>query len=120
MKRSILFLILFTAFIAVSSAQQSGIIADVLRKYTEHKVASMQKLLQFDDAKAEQLFEVEFDYLIEVRKVEGCTFCNKKKRIEKLQENRDKNLQIILDRDQYIKYDAIENERLEKQPLWAK
>lgn len=118
MKKTILSLILITAA-GGSSAQSTGIITDVLRKYTEQKVASMQQLIQFDDAKAEQLFKVEFNYLIEVQKAEGCTFCNKKKRIKKLQEKRDKNLQIILERDQYIKYNAIEKDRIKKQPLWA-
>jgi hypothetical protein len=46
-------------------------------------------------------------------------FCNKKKRIERLQENRDKNLQIILDRDHYIKYRVMEDDLVQKRPLWA-
>lgn len=120
MKKTIFSLILFTAIATTSSAQTTGVIADVLRKSMEQKVASMQELIQFDDVKAEQLFKVECAYLLEVRKVEGCMFCNKRKRIERLQENRDKNLQIILDRDQYIKYRAIEDDLLQKRPLWAK
>ncbi|HHU25261.1 MAG TPA: hypothetical protein GXZ56_01365 [Bacteroidales bacterium] len=119
MKKTIFSLILFTAIATTASAQTTGLIADVLRKSMEQKVASMQELIQFDDVKAEQLFKVECAYLFEVRKVEGCRFCNKKKRLEKLQENRDKNLQIILDRDQYIKYKMIEDDLLQKRPLWA-
>ena len=119
MKKTILSLILFSAIATTSSAQTTGIIADVLRKSVEQKVALMQELIQFDDAKAEQLFKVECTYLFEVRKVEGCMFCNKKKRIERLQENRDKNLQIILDRDHYIKYRVMEDDLVQKRPLWA-
>ncbi len=119
MRKTILSLLLFTAVATTASAQTTGVIADVLRKSMEQKVASMQELIQFDDVKAEQLFKVECAYLFEVRKVEGCRFCNKKKRIERLQENRDKNLQIILDRDQYIKYKVIEDDLLQKSPLWA-
>ncbi|MGI6573379.1 MAG: hypothetical protein ACOX19_08240 [Fermentimonas sp.] len=120
MKKIIFSLILLAASVTTSSTQTTGIIADVLRKSVEQKVASMQELVQFDDMKAEQLFKVECAYLFEVRKVEGCMFCNKKKRIERLQENRDKNLQIILDRDQYIKYRVIEDDLVQKSPLWAK
>ncbi len=119
MKKTMLSLILFTVIATTSSAQTTGIIADVLRKSTEQKVASMQELIRFDDAKAEQLFKVECAYLFDVRKAEDCKFCNKKKRIQKLQENRDKNLQIILERDQYIKYRAIEDDLVQKRPLWA-
>lgn len=117
MKRSILFLILFTAFIAVSSAQQSGIIADVLRQSVEQKVTSMQKLIQFDDAKAEQLYELELNYLLDVQKAENCWLCNKKKRIEKLQRERDEALQKILERDQYIRYEGGDLERMKEYPV---
>ncbi len=120
MKQRILFLIIFAAFIAASSAQSTGIIADVLRKSVEQKVSLMQKLIQFDDLQAEQLYELELKFLLDVQKAENCWLCNTKKRIEKLQKGRDEGLQAILERDQYIKYDAIENERIKKQPLWAK
>ena len=119
MKRTILSLIVFTAFIAVSPAQSTGIIADVLRQSVEQKVTSMQKLIQFDDLQAKQLYELELNYLFDVRKAENCKLCNKKKRIEKLQQKRDDGLQKILERDQYIKYQSLENDLLnENNRLW--
>ncbi|WP_294081763.1 hypothetical protein [Proteiniphilum sp. UBA5384] len=100
------------------SAQQSSIIENVLVSSVETKVASMQKLIGFDDAQAEKLMEMELHFLKEVNKTENCFLCRKQKRIEKLKQKRDTELQKILERDQYIKYDAIENDRVKKQSLW--
>ena len=102
------------------SAQQSSIIEDVLVNSVEEKVASMQELIGFDDEQAQQLRETELNFLLEVNKAEHCFLCKKQKRIEKLKRERDTELQTILERDQYIKYDAIENKRIKKHPLWAK
>lgn len=118
MKKSLVLALLLITIMRVS-AQQSSIIKDVLVASVEEKVSSMQELIGFDDAQAQQLKQVELDFLLDVNKAERCFLCNKKKRIEKLKRKRDTNLQQILTRDQYIKYDAIENERIEKHPLWS-
>lgn len=76
----------------------------------------MQEIIGFSDEQAELLKEVEFNFLIDVNKAEHCFLCKKQKRIEKLKKERDALLQKILERHQYIKYDAIENERVEKGP----
>lgn len=116
MKR-IIFLSIVLLSVMALSAQQSSIIEDILAKSVEEKVDSMQNLIGFDDKQAQQLREMELKFLQEVNKTDHCFLCNKKKRIEKLKRKRDADLQKILERDQYIKYEAIENERIKKHPL---
>ena len=118
-KKSLVLVFLLMMVIGIS-AQQSSIIENVIVNSVEEKVASMQELIGFNDIQAEQLRGMELNFLLEVNKAEHCFLCNKQKRIEKLKQKRDAQLQQILERDQYIKYDAIENERLKKRPLWAK
>lgn len=100
-------------------AQQPSIIENVLANSVEKKISSMQELIGFDDLQAQQLKHMELNFLLEVNKAERCFLCNKKKRIEKLKQKRDAELQKILKRDEYIQYDAIDNERIKKRPLWA-
>ncbi len=102
------------------SAQQSSIIENLLVKSVEEKVSSMQELIGFDNDQAQQLREMELHFLQKVNKAEHCFLCNRQKRVDKLKKKRDAELQTILGRDHYIKYDAIENERIKKAPLWAK
>lgn len=117
MKKTALILTVFFAFITVASAQKSGIISEVLRQSAENKVTQMQELIKFDDAQAEKLKNLELNFLLDVQKAENRCVCNKKKRIEKLQKKRDVDLQQILTREQYIKYDAVENERIQDIPV---
>ncbi|WP_352422689.1 hypothetical protein [Proteiniphilum sp.] len=119
MMKKILILALLMLVVAGLSAQQSSLVEDALERSVEEKVASMQKLIGFDDAQAKELKEMELHFLKEVNKAENCFLCKKQKRIEKLKKKRDVELQKILERDQYIKYDAIENDRIKKRPLWA-
>ncbi|MDY9917826.1 hypothetical protein SAMN05216365_10669 [Porphyromonadaceae bacterium NLAE-zl-C104] len=119
MKKILVLSILLLTIIGLS-AQQSSIIEKVLANSVEEKITSMQELIGFDDAQAQQLRETELNFLLEVNKAEHCFLCKKQKRIEKLKQERDTELQKILERDQYIKYDAIENKRIKKHPLWAK
>lgn len=119
MKKKIVLVVLFMMVIGIY-AQQLSIIENVLVNSVEEKVSSMQKLIGFDDGQAQQLREIELNFLFEVNKAENCVLCNKQRRIEKLKQKRDGELQKILKRDQYIKYDAIENERVKKYPFWAK
>lgn len=101
------------------SAQQSSIMEDILVSSVETKVASMQKLIGFDDAQAKELRKMELHFLQEVNKAEHCFLCKKQKRIKKLKQKRDTELQKILERDQYIKYQSLENNLLNKNNrLW--
>lgn len=120
MKKTAFVIAALIAFSVTAWAQQqSGIINGILKKNAEDKVAKMKELIGFDDDKAKQLSELEFQFLLDVQKVENCCLCNKKKRIEKLKQKRDTELQKVLTREQYIKYDAIENDRIKKHPLWT-
>lgn len=111
-------LFFFFTFCSVSLfSQQEGIIADILRESAEQKVITMQRLIAFDDSLVKRLTKVEVDFLFDVRKVESCWLCNRKKRIEKLQRKREEELQRILPRNQYLKYRLIEAEAIQKGPL---
>ena|SRR5690554_4489398 len=119
MKKIILTSIFIFTALVLLSAQEKGIIAEVLRNSVECKVDSMQELIGFDDEKADQLKEVEIKYLLDVQKAETCFLCNTKRRIKKLQSAREERLQEILPRDQFIKYHSIENELFnEDNRLW--
>jgi glutathione peroxidase-family protein len=119
MKRNILLITMILAFTTTSNSQTS-ITESVFQESVENKVENMQQLIGFDNQTAQQIREIELIFLLEVNKAEHCLLCRKQKRIEKLKKSRDEQLQKILPRDQYIKYDAIDNERIKKQPLWAK
>ena len=120
MKKTGFILIAFIALATVALAQHpTNIINNVLKKSADDKVERMQQLIGFDDAQANQLKTLEYTFLLDVRKAEKCCFCNKKKRVEKLKTKRATDLQKILTREQFIKYDAVENERIKKHPLWA-
>lgn len=121
MKKIIITLGILFAAVAISTAQEKGIIADVLRNSIEHKVESMQKLIGFDDEIALELKELELKYLLDVQKAETCFLCNTSRRIKKLQSAREDKLQEILPRDQYVKYHSIENNLLNKDnQLWLR
>ena len=113
-------LILFTtlgAFILNVSSQDS-IINSVFEKFVESKISSMQKVIDITDEQAEQLKEVELNFLLDVNSAENCFWCNKKKRVEKLKTMKEEQLKEILRLDQYIKYDALENKKIKKHPMY--
>lgn len=113
-KKFLLFTALFV-FILNSSAQES-IIKDVFEQFVETKIERMQKLIGFDDKQASQLKELELKFLLDANAAESCFWCRTKKRIKKLNKQRDNDLQIILNREQYIKYNAIDNNLIQKNP----
>jgi len=117
MKKIIITLGILFAAVAISTAQEKGIIADVLRNSIEHKVESMQKLIGFDDEIALELKELELKYLLDVQKAETCFLCSSKRRITKLKEARDKQLQEILTRKEYIEYEGGAFEEVKKHPV---
>lgn len=115
MKKNILLFTILIGFILNISAQES-IVKDTFKQFAEDKIEKMQKLIGFDDNQAEQLKELELNFLLDVNAAENRFLCRSKKRIKKLVEKRDENLQLILDRDQYIKYNAIDNQLIKKDP----
>lgn len=107
-------------FISCNSATKAVASNDVLKDQAQGKVRSMQELIKFNDYQAQKLIELEYKYLVDIQEAENCIFCNKEKRIEKLNEERRINLQKYLPRDEYIKYLSTENNLLnENNRLWA-
>ena len=111
MKKKILLFTAFIAFILNASAQQS-IIKDVFEKFVEDKVTSMQEVIDITDEQAEQLKEVELNFLLDVNSAENCWLCKTKKRVRKLKKKREECLQQIVTREQYVKYDVVDNDRI--------
>ena len=115
MRNKILLFTALFAFIFNASAQNS-IVTDVFKEFVENKVERMQPLIGFDNNQADELKELELNFLHDVNAAENFFLCNTKKRIKKLNRERDKRLQQILTREQYIKYNAIDNNLLQKDP----
>ncbi len=103
MRNNILLFTALFAFIFNASAQNS-IVTDVFKEFVENKVESLQHLIGFDDKQADELKELELNFLHDVNAAENCFLCNTKKRIKNLNREKDKGLQRILTREQYIKY----------------
>ena len=116
-KKLLLFTALF-AFILNASAQQS-IVKDVFEKFVEGKISWIQEAIDITDQQAAQLKEVELNFLFDVNDAENCFWCNTKKRIEKLEIKKQDQLKVILSPSQYIKYDALANDKIKRHPIWA-
>ena len=120
MKKFIL-LSTFIFVIIASAMTQSSITENVFRESVNRKVLRMQQSIGFDEQKAERLKVLELNYLLDVQKAETGFLCNSKKKIEKLKNKRDEDLQRVLSRDEYIKYLSIENNLInENNRLWLK
>lgn len=98
-------------------SQQTSVISDIFSHYTHQKVAERQKLILFDNAQAAQLEAMEYQYLLDLQKAETGCRCRAQKRTEKLNRLRDLNLQKILTREQYLKYEALDKDKIRKLPL---
>ena len=113
-----LFLLFALLFVAATFAQNpANIISDALQRSAQSKVQEMQQLIRFNDYQANQLKTVQFQFLLDVRNAENCTFCNSRRRIERLKQQRDAALQQILTREQYIKWNAVENDIIQDIPV---
>ncbi len=117
MKKKILLFAALFGFMLTISAQES-IIKEVFEDFVEDKVSSMQKIIDINDEQAKQLKEIELNFLLDVNSAENCWWCKKKKRIKKLEKKKEKQLKEVLSLDQFIKYDAIENEKIKRHPVW--
>lgn len=117
MKKKILLFIPLLALVFNASAQDS-IIRNVFEKFVEDKVSSMQKVIDITDEQAKLLKQVELNFLLDVNSAEHCWWCNSKKKVEKLKIKKVEQLKEILSLDQYIKYDALENKKIKKHPIY--
>ncbi|MBP1663396.1 MAG: putative secreted protein [Bacteroidetes bacterium] len=100
-----------------AGAQQQSVIREILSRAASGKVTEMQKLIHFDDVQARELEAMEFQYLLNMEKVETGCRCRIQKRRDKLNRQRDIKLQKILTREQYLKYDALDKDKIRKLPL---
>jgi predicted transcriptional regulator len=117
MKKKLLLLTVLLAYILHASAQQS-IVKDALEQFVAEKVESMQALIGLDDKQAYKLKELELNFLLDVNDAENCFWCRTKKRVEKLKVKKQEKLKEILSHDQFIKYDALENNKIKKHPIY--
>ena len=119
MKRIVLISSLLLVCSLAFPAEKSSIIKDILKDHASQKVEYAQQLIKFTEAQASQLMELEYNYLLEVQKAENCRCCNTANKIKKSAEKRDIELQKILTREQYLKYEALDKNRIKKHPLRA-
>ena len=90
--------------ILLSAQSSKQILQDALREGVEAKVTLLQEQIKFTDEQAEQIKEIEIEFLTGVQKAEKCFMCSKKKRLENLDKQRDDKLGSIMTRGQYIRY----------------
>ncbi len=119
MKRAGIVILIFvvSAFSACSTMKTTN---KVLVQEVKAKVSEMQELVKFDDKQARKLEKVELKFLDKKSEIENCKGCDAEKLLRELQQKKANQLQRILERHQYIKYDAIENKRIKKGKLMAK
>lgn len=116
MKRILLLSAVFFFCFAMGKSEKSTVVYDILSNHVIQKVEKMQELIKFSDAQAIQLKKLELDYLLKVQKAEIRRCGNSKKKVEKLKIQRDQDLQNILTRDQFIKYDLTERDAIKMIP----
>ena len=115
--KKILLLSVLLALSAATSAQ-TNIITNAFQRSAEAKVQEMQQLIRFDDNQAKQLKTMQFQFLLDVRNAENRTF-RSRRNIERLQRERDTVLQQILTHEQYIRWNAVENNIIQNIPVRA-
>ena len=118
MKRRLYILFTLLAVAGVVAAQKSeDILSQALQIAAKAKVDHMQESIGFSDKQAVELLMIEIDFLEGVKKVNRRVLCNKKKRTRQLMRTRDEALQRVLSRSDYIKYDILNEGRLEPVPV---
>ena len=118
MKRRLYILFALLAVAGVIAAQKSeDILSQALQIAAKAKVDKMQEEIGFSDKQAVELLVIEIDFLEGIKKVNRCVLCNRKKRTKKLIQTRDKALQQVLGRSDYIKYDLIQDKRIKDIPV---
>lgn len=119
LKFSVIVMILILLSACVTSKETSKLDESIMYK-VELKIAKMQELIKFDDTQAEELKKIEFEYLDAIRTCKESSSCSQELTKKKLMAKRDAQLQEILTREQYIKYDAIDGSRIEKREVIVK
>lgn len=112
--------VLFTLGVACSSTKVPN--KDELTKTVNKKIDSMQNLIGFSNQQATKLKKIELEYLKQVKNIKKNTKIDAEsinKKILKLKDEHMDKIKNILSREQYLKYDAIENDRIKNGELRA-
>lgn len=112
--------ILFILGVACSSTKVPN--KDELTKTVNKKIDSMQNLIGFSNQQATKLKKIELEYLKQVKNIKKNTKIDAEsinKKILKLKDEHMDKIKNILSREQYLKYDAIENDRIKNGELRA-
>lgn len=110
MKKWILISACIILYASCASSQSS-----VITKEAEEKVEKMKPLINLTNEQAEKMLVIEKDFIKSSKALKHSSIYNsqsaalKEKRIEKIKE--------ILNRDQFIKLDIIENNRIKNVPI---
>lgn len=123
MKRIVKFSVIIAVLSIAASCASGKFSKGFDRKITEQvdtKIVQMQELIEFNNEQAFKLKKVELEYLKGLKEAKTCKDCDAKSLEKKLQEKRTIQLKNILERSQYIKYDAIDNDRIKQIDLMAK
>ncbi len=115
-----IFVVFATLLVACASGIYKKNALKEMSQQVEEKITQMQDLIKFSDEQAFKLKKVELDYLKGIEEIKICENCNKEELLQRLQNKREIQLQNILERHQYIKYNAIENDRIKQIDLIAK
>ena len=120
--KKIVTILIFPAMLLIVACNsgKSAVSQRDLKTEAQAKVQTMKQLIHFDDVQATQLMDLEFRHAQAIQNAKKAGFCNSKKRIAKLQSKKSQEIQKILTREQFIKYDAIDNKRIKKGDLIAK
>ncbi|HPT42693.1 MAG TPA: hypothetical protein PLH52_02500 [Paludibacteraceae bacterium] len=116
-KKIILSTIILLSGFTIAGTQQQSVIREILSRTASGKVTEMQKFIHFDDVQARQLEIIEYQYLLNMQKAETGCRCRIQKRTDIYNRQRDIELQKILTREQYLKYDALDKDKIRKLPL---
>lgn len=87
----------------------------VITKEAQQKVDKMKPILAMTDTQVEKMVAIEADYIKASKNLTYNSTYNSK--LNTLKENRITRIKEILSRDQYIKFDIIENDRIKRVPV---
>ncbi len=115
--KKILFTTIMIGLCSLLFSQKTAINKEFLKKEVVEKVHKMQSIIKFDNAKVNKLVKIEYQYSLQIEKIEKCKSCNKGLKVEKLKHKKNKAIMKLLPRDEYLKYNSIENHLIKKHPV---
>lgn len=111
MKAVYFFIIATLLFISCTSSQ------NLVSREAAQKVNAIKNSIPLTNKQAKKLTAIETEFLSKKRELESHDLSSLS--IKELQEKRINKIKALLSRDQYIKFDMIENKRLKPSPVRA-